>query len=151
MSRGGANRASVDVKGWFFEFIRQGLTGSAASMAVRVSPSCASLWFVDAGSVQVTETVAITPLISEPGRPDRDRRGLRVRRGGEGDRGPDREELPERLPGDPKEPERRWPLPAVVRSQPGAPPTETAPSTRVRDGPEGAGGRRQAAQKEVVA
>jgi IS30 family transposase len=61
MARGGANRASLNVKRRYFELIRQGLTGSAASMEVGVSLSCGSLWFIDAGSVQVTETVPINP------------------------------------------------------------------------------------------
>lgn len=39
----------------YFELIRQGLSGSAASQKVGVSLSCGSLWFIDAGSVSVIE------------------------------------------------------------------------------------------------
>ena len=35
----------------YFELIRQGCSGTAASEQVGVSLSCGSLWFIDAGSV----------------------------------------------------------------------------------------------------
>jgi IS30 family transposase len=61
MPRGGANRASLAVKRRYFELIRQGLSGYAASTEVGVSLSCGSLWFIDAGSVQVSESTPLSP------------------------------------------------------------------------------------------
>ena len=55
MPRHAWNKASLDVKRRYFELIRQGLSGSAASAHVGVSLSCGSLWFIDAGSVSVIE------------------------------------------------------------------------------------------------
>jgi IS30 family transposase len=49
------------VKRRYFELIRQGLSGSAASTEVGVSLSCGSLWFIDAGSVHVVESAPINP------------------------------------------------------------------------------------------
>ncbi len=45
------NKASPEVKRRYFELIRQGATGGAASSQVGVSLSCGSLWFIDAGRV----------------------------------------------------------------------------------------------------
>jgi IS30 family transposase len=45
------NKAPAEAKRQFFELIRQGSSGEAASLIVGVSPSCGSLWFIDAGSV----------------------------------------------------------------------------------------------------
>src|SRR5665213_1902142 len=45
------NKAPSETKRRYFELIRQGLSGSAASQQVGVSLSCGSLWFTDAGSV----------------------------------------------------------------------------------------------------
>ncbi|AMM22728.1 integrase (plasmid) [Frondihabitans sp. PAMC 28766] len=61
MPRGGANRASLAVKRRYFELIRQGLSGYAASTEVGVSLSCGSLWFIDAGSVHVHEIAPVNP------------------------------------------------------------------------------------------
>jgi IS30 family transposase len=55
MPRGGANRVPLAVKRRYFELIRQGMSGAAASELVGVSLSCGSLWFIDAGRVQFTE------------------------------------------------------------------------------------------------
>jgi IS30 family transposase len=55
MPRGGANRVPAAVKRRYFELIRQGMSGAAASELVGVSLSCGSLWFIDAGRVQFTE------------------------------------------------------------------------------------------------
>jgi len=41
----------LDTKRRYFELIRQGASGAAASQRVGVSFSCGSLWFIDAGSV----------------------------------------------------------------------------------------------------
>lgn len=51
MSRRAWNKASAETKRRYFELIRQGASGAAASHQVGVSLSCGSLWFVDAGSV----------------------------------------------------------------------------------------------------
>lgn len=45
------NKAPAAVKRRYFELIRQGASGAAASQQVGVSLSCGSLWFIDAGSV----------------------------------------------------------------------------------------------------
>jgi IS30 family transposase len=49
------NKLPAEVKRRYFELIRQGLSGAAASRRVGVSLSCGSLWFIDAGSVNVIE------------------------------------------------------------------------------------------------
>jgi len=49
------NKSPAEVKRRYFELIRQGLSGAAASRRVGVSLSCGSLWFIDAGSVNVIE------------------------------------------------------------------------------------------------
>jgi IS30 family transposase len=49
------NKAPSEVKRRYFELIRQGCSGSAASEGVGVSLSCGSLWFIDAGSVNFIE------------------------------------------------------------------------------------------------
>ena len=49
------NKASLQTKRRFFELIRQGMSGQAASIAVGVSPSCGSLWFIDADRVNFIE------------------------------------------------------------------------------------------------
>ena len=55
MPRHAWNKSSLDVKRRYFELIRQGLSGSAASQKVGVSLSCGSLRFIDAGSVDIVE------------------------------------------------------------------------------------------------
>ena len=45
----------MESKRQFFELIRQGISGEAASLLVGVSPSCGSLWFVDAGRMSFIE------------------------------------------------------------------------------------------------
>lgn len=56
MPRGGQNRLPVRVKQSYFELIRTGMPGAQAARRVGVSMSCGSLWFIDAGSVSITET-----------------------------------------------------------------------------------------------
>lgn len=51
MPRHAWNKAPADTKRRYFELIRQGASGSAASQQVGVSLSCGSLWYIDAGSV----------------------------------------------------------------------------------------------------
>lgn len=55
MPRYAPNKMPPDVKRRYFELIRQGLSGSAASSQVGVSLSCGSLWFIDAGSVDFVD------------------------------------------------------------------------------------------------
>src|SRR6476659_4874695 len=60
MPRGGQNRLPVRVKQSYFELIRTGMPGAEAARRVGVSMSCGSLWFIDAGSVSITETRPIS-------------------------------------------------------------------------------------------
>lgn len=60
MPRGGHNRASLEIKRDYFELIRQGLPGAEAARRVGVSLSCGSLWFIDAGSVKISESKPIS-------------------------------------------------------------------------------------------
>jgi hypothetical protein len=55
MPRWAWNKAPAESKRRFFELIRQGASGLEASAAVGVSPSCGSLWFIDAGRVDFLE------------------------------------------------------------------------------------------------
>jgi IS30 family transposase len=55
MPRHAPNKMPPAVKRRYFELIRQGLSGSAASSQVGVSLSCGSLWFIDAGSVDFVD------------------------------------------------------------------------------------------------
>jgi IS30 family transposase len=59
------NKASAETKRRFFELIRQGWSGQAASLAVGVSPSCGSLWFIDAGRVQFVDTPISSRYLSQ--------------------------------------------------------------------------------------
>jgi transposase, IS30 family len=54
------NKMPSEVKRRYFELIRSGLSGSAASQQVGVSLSCGSLWFIDAGQVAFID-VPISP------------------------------------------------------------------------------------------
>jgi IS30 family transposase len=51
MPRWAWNKAPGAAKRRYFELIRAGASGQGASLAVGVSPSCGSLWFIDAGRV----------------------------------------------------------------------------------------------------
>jgi transposase, IS30 family len=55
MPRWAWNKSPAKTKREFFELIRQGWSGQAASLAVGVSPSCGSLWFIDAGRVEFVD------------------------------------------------------------------------------------------------
>ena len=57
------NKVSPELKCRYFELIRQGCSGAAASHRVGVSLSCGSLWFIDAGSV----TFIDKQPVSDPG------------------------------------------------------------------------------------
>jgi IS30 family transposase len=55
MPRRAWNKSPAETKRRFFELIRNGWSGEAASLAVGVSPSCGSLWFIDAGRVSFVD------------------------------------------------------------------------------------------------
>ena len=55
MPRYAWNRSAPEVKALYFELIHQGWSSLQASLKVGVSPSCGSLWFIDAGSVSFVE------------------------------------------------------------------------------------------------
>jgi transposase len=55
MPRSAQNKMPPESKRRYFELVRQGLSGSAASSQVGVSLSCGSLWFIDAGSVDFVD------------------------------------------------------------------------------------------------
>jgi IS30 family transposase len=55
------NKMPTAVKRRYFELICQGLKGAEAARRAGVSTSCGSLWFIDAGSVIVTEPRPISP------------------------------------------------------------------------------------------
>jgi len=68
MPRYAWNKAPQQVKRRYFELIRQGWSGAAASSAVGVSLSCGSLWFIDAGSVSFVETPISSRYLSQDDR-----------------------------------------------------------------------------------
>jgi transposase, IS30 family len=68
MVRRAWNKLPEDVKRRFFELIRQGVSGVDASTRVGVSPSCGSLWFVDAGSVKFIDTPISTRYLTQDDR-----------------------------------------------------------------------------------
>jgi IS30 family transposase len=60
MARYAPNKMPSSVKRRYFELIRQGLSGAEAARRVGVSLSCGSLWFIDAGSMNIVETAPIS-------------------------------------------------------------------------------------------
>jgi IS30 family transposase len=60
--------ASLETKCRFFELIRQGASGLQASLAVGVSPSCGSLWFIDAGRVDFIDKPISSRYLSQDDR-----------------------------------------------------------------------------------
>lgn len=62
------NKADRETKRRFFELIRQGVRSQAASAAVGVSPSCGSLWFIDAGAVTFIDTPISSRYLSQDDR-----------------------------------------------------------------------------------
>lgn len=62
------NKASRATKRRFFELIRQGWSGQAASLEVGVSPSAGSLWFIDAGSVTFLDSPINSRYLSQDDR-----------------------------------------------------------------------------------
>jgi transposase, IS30 family len=57
-----------EVKRGYFELIRQGVRGSRAAREVGVSLSCGSVWFIDAGSVHMTDTPISPRFLSQDDR-----------------------------------------------------------------------------------
>jgi transposase, IS30 family len=68
MPRWAWNKSPAETKRLFFELIRQGWSGQAAALAVGVSPSCGSLWFIDAGRVQFVDTPISSRYLSQDDR-----------------------------------------------------------------------------------
>lgn len=68
MPRWAWNKASADTKRRYFELIRQGLSSQSASLQVGVSPSCGSLWFIDAGSVTFVDKPISSRYLSQDDR-----------------------------------------------------------------------------------
>ncbi|MDR3069406.1 MAG: IS30 family transposase [Propionibacteriaceae bacterium] len=68
MPRWAWNKSPLDVKRRYFELIRQGANGSAASLQVGVSVSCGSVWFVDAGSVSFIDKPISSRYLSQDDR-----------------------------------------------------------------------------------
>jgi IS30 family transposase len=71
MPRWAWNRAPAETKRRYFELIRGGASSQAASLAVGVSPSCGSLWFIDAGRVHFVETPISPRYLSQDDRIER--------------------------------------------------------------------------------
>jgi transposase, IS30 family len=61
MPRWAHNKLPSSVRQRYFELIRCGVKGSEAARRVGVSPSCGSLWFIDAGSMTIPEPSPISP------------------------------------------------------------------------------------------
>jgi IS30 family transposase len=62
------NKLPVETKRRFFELIRQGVSGQAGSLAVGVSPSCGSLWFIDAGRVEFIDRAISSRYLTQDDR-----------------------------------------------------------------------------------
>lgn len=62
------NKAPSDTKRRYFELIRQGASGTAASERVGVSLSCGSVWFIDAGSVTFIDKPISTRYLTQEDR-----------------------------------------------------------------------------------
>lgn len=68
MPRYAPNKMPGEVKRRYFELIRRGASGSAASVEVGVSLSCGSVWFIDAGSVKLIDTPISSRYLSQDDR-----------------------------------------------------------------------------------
>ena len=62
------NKSSPAAKRRFFELVRAGWSGQAASLEVGVSPSAGSLWFIDAGGVRFVDTPISSRYLSQDDR-----------------------------------------------------------------------------------
>ena len=74
----------------YLALIRQGMSSQAASLMVGVSPSCGSLWFIDAGRGQFVETPISSRYLTQDDRIEICRRAG-ARRAGEADRRSDQQ------------------------------------------------------------
>ena len=150
MPRYAPNKMPAEVKRRYFELIRSGLSGSEASQRVGVSLSCGSLWFIDAGRVAFIDAPISPRFLSQDDRieiADGLARGEPVK----ADRGPDRQELPDPLPGDRPQQQTRRPLPALVCTRAGASSPPASQDTGVRDRRRAGRRRGRAAGAAVVA
>jgi IS30 family transposase len=68
MPRYAPNKMPVAVKRRYFQLIRTGMSGAAASERVGVSLSCGSLWFIDAGRVTFVEKPISPRFLSQDDR-----------------------------------------------------------------------------------
>ena len=68
MSRWAWNKSDPLTKRQFFVLLRQGVSSHAAALSVGVSPSCGSLWFIDAGSVKFIDTPISSRYLSQDDR-----------------------------------------------------------------------------------
>jgi IS30 family transposase len=68
MPRWAWNKVPARTKRRYFELIRQGTRNQVASLKVGVSPSCGSLWFVDAGSVSFIDQPISSRYLSQDDR-----------------------------------------------------------------------------------
>lgn len=68
MPRRAWNKASPEVRERYFERIRAGWSSQTASRSVGVSPSCGSLWFIDAGSVKFIDKPISSRYLSQADR-----------------------------------------------------------------------------------
>jgi transposase, IS30 family len=68
MARWAWNKSPAGIKRLFYELIRQGWSAQAASLAVGVSPSCGSLWFIDAGRVSFIDRPISSRYLSQDNR-----------------------------------------------------------------------------------
>lgn len=68
MPRGGQNRMPVQAKKRYFELIREGHKGAAASRVVGGSTSCGSKWFIEAGGVLLADRPVSLRLLTQDDR-----------------------------------------------------------------------------------
>jgi IS30 family transposase len=68
MPRWAHNKLSSSVRRQYFQLIRSGHKGAAAARRVGVSTSCGSLWFIDSGSVTISECPISPRFLSQDDR-----------------------------------------------------------------------------------
>ncbi|MGA5492739.1 IS30 family transposase [Streptomyces pseudogriseolus] len=61
MPRYAPNKMSTEVKKRYFELLREGYKGAAAARVTGISASCGSNWFIEAGSMIVSDSGPISP------------------------------------------------------------------------------------------
>ena len=122
------NKAPRDTKRRYFELIREGANGTAASQRVGVSFSCGSLWFIDAGSVTFIDKPINSRYLTQDDRIEiadglwagEPVKSIAARIG---------KKLPVRLPGDRSQRQARWSLPALARAWAGSSAARAATAT----------------------